>query len=292
MSSRISDTEMARRTEELVLQRIEADDLILPALPQVVSRCLTILGEPDFSVNQVARLMESDPLIAARIVRVSNSAARATLEPSRSVLQSVMRLGADELRTFLIEVSARPIFESHDRQIGALGHTLWAHSVAVGLLARAVVRHSGGPQPEAAYLAGLLHDVGKPVMAAMLLDAERRLFGVHTRTWLVPATWLALIRTVHRRVGVALARAWHLPEIVQKSVAQDGDYDTDEPGNLANAVRFANALAKSAGIHAGEFDVPETEALVFVGRQLFSFSDRDVALLLDGLSTRVDERLS
>jgi putative nucleotidyltransferase with HDIG domain len=288
----MTDAEMARRAEELVLKRIEADDLALPSVPVVAARCLELLSEPDFSVTDIARRIESDPLLAARIVRLANSAARATLEPARSVVQSVMRLGGDELRTMMFEVAARPIFESHDRTISVLGRALWTHSVAVALLARAVVRRIKGLHPEAAYLAGLLHDIGKPLMAAMLLEAERRLFGKQTRTWLVPATWLALISNVHRRVGIRLAETWRLPELVQRSVRDANDYDTSDPANPANAVRFANALAKSAGLYAGDFDPADVESLVFVGRKLFSFSDRDIATLTEGLRERVDERLA
>jgi putative nucleotidyltransferase with HDIG domain len=290
--ARISDEEMARRAEELVLKRIDAEDLGVPSLPLVAVRCIDLLANPDFSVHEVARAIESDPVVAARVVRLANSAARSTLEPAKSVIQSVMRLGADELQALMFEVSARPIFQSHDRTISVLGHELWAHSVAVALLARALMRRAEGPQPEAAYLAGLLHDIGKPVMAAMLLDAERRLFNVRTRTWLFPATWLALIARAHRRVGIALAEAWRLPALVVASVREAESYDTDDGTKPANAVRFANALAKTAGVYAGEFDPADVADQVFTGRKLFALSEKETAGLVDGLRARVEERMA
>jgi len=290
--SRISDEQMAARAAELVLQRIDARDLALPALPAVAARCLEILARRDFSISELARAIEADPLLAARVLRLANSAARATLEPARSVLQAVTRLGAGEMRSFVIEAAARPIFESHDRAIGDLGRALWSHSVAVALLARAVVRRAGGSQPEAAYLAGLLHDVGKPVMASMLLEAERRLFKVKTRSWLFPATWIGLIARTHRTVGIALSQAWRLPELVVHAVADSHAYDRREASAAANAVCFANALAKVAGLYAGEVDGAAIEALVGEGRQLFSLGEQDVKSLTNGLADRVAERLA
>jgi len=282
---------MAARVEEYVLGRIDAGAFEVPVLPLVAARCIDLLSDADFSVAEVASLVETDPLMAVHIVRLSNSAGRTTLEPSRSVLQSVMRLGGDELRSFMFEASARPIFESHDRTIAVFGRALWTHSVAVGMLARAAVQKIGGPHPEAAYLAGLLHDIGKPLMAAMLLDAERRLFNVRTSTWLFPLTWLGLIARVHRRVGIALAEAWRLPEHVVRSVRDADNYDTTDPANPANAVRFANALAKLAGIYVGDFDPEDIDSLVFVGRRLFSFSDEELQSLIGGLRERVEGRL-
>jgi putative nucleotidyltransferase with HDIG domain len=289
---RISDEEMARRAEEFVLGRIEADDLGLPALPLVAGRCLDLLFQPEFSLKEIARLIETDPLIAARVVRLANSAAFATLEPARSVLQAVMRLGADDLQSFMFEISARPVFESHDRTISSLGRALWTHSVAVALLARAIVRRVGDPNPEAAYLAGLLHDIGKPLMATMLLDAEHRLFNVRTRNWLFPATWLGLIAKVHRRVGIALADAWRLPDLVVNTVRDLESYDTAQPQNPANAVRLANALTKLAGIYVGGFDAADTGFLVVVGSKHFSLTEPDIEALTNGLRQRVDERMA
>ena len=292
MPNRVDDSEMARRTEDFVVRRIEGDDLDLPALPPVAAQALELLEDPAFSAEVVTRLIENDPLVAARVLRLANSAAHATLEPARSVIQAVMRLGSDELRTFLIETAAKPLFESHDRSINALCRELWTHSVAVGLLARAIVRRGKGAHPEAAYLGGLLHDVGKPIIAAMLLDAEQRLFGTHTRTWLVPATWLALIGRVHRRVGTALAAAWRLPALVLQSVRDGTAYDRLAPSNPVNAVTFGNALAKHAGIYAGDVDPAEIAAFLETGRILFKLGDADVQALTDGLRQRVTERLT
>ena len=276
-----------------VLKRIAADDIVLPALPVVASKCLALLSGPDFSLDQVARLIETDPILAAQVVRLANVASRAPVTPVRSIVECATRVGASELRVFLLETSARRIFESSDREISEMCRGLWQHSLAVAILARDLLQQAKSENAEAGYLGGLLHDIGKPVVtAAMLLDAERRLRGKQTQSWFDPAAWLRIISDSHRRIGVALAAKWSLPDSVRNSIRDGGDYDPVEPHSLANAVRFANALAKQAGVYVGPTDDDEIQSQVFVGQALFAIDEERLKYLTTYLKERVNERLA
>jgi putative nucleotidyltransferase with HDIG domain len=289
---RTTESTIADQVRSIVLERVESDDLILPAMPQVVAKCLALLDDPDLALADVARLIETDPIVAARIVRLANVAARAPVSPIRSLLDCVNRLGLADLRTFLLETAARRVFESADRQIGEICHGLWEHSLAVALLSRDLLKQAKGKRPEEGYLAGLLHDIGKPVMAAMLLAAEMRLRGTRTQSWFNPATWLRLISEGHRRIGVALAEKWALPDGVRIAIHNCAEYDPGEPCSTANAVRLANALAKSKGVYVGETDAAEVDTLVFVGRTLFGLDEAYLKYVTTYLGERVKERLA
>ena len=65
MGTRVNDSAIADRIQAAVLQRVEADDLVLPAMPLVVSKCLGLLDNPDLSLRDVATVIETDPLVAA-----------------------------------------------------------------------------------------------------------------------------------------------------------------------------------------------------------------------------------
>ena len=248
--------------------RIETDDLVLPTMPVVVSKCLGLLDNPDLSLRDVAQVIETDPLIAARIVRPA------------------------ELQVFLIESAARQMFESTDRHITQLCRGLWAHSLAVAILTRDLIRGARSGRADEGYLAGLLHDVGKPVVATMLLDSEKRLRGTQTRNWIMPAAWLRIISGSHRRIGVALARKWALPETVHNSIRDGGNYEPGDPHALANAVRLANGITKVEGIYVGAMDEGETATNVATGRSLFGVDDDQLKYLTTYLKERVNERLA
>lgn len=292
MGPRLTEAEVAAQVEQVVLRQLEDDDLVLPALPAVAGRALELLGTPDFALEDVAALIETDPILAARLARLANSAAFAGAQRIESILECVTRVGANEVRVLLFETAARQVLESRDPRIAELCRGLWEHSLAVAILARGVARVARAPFADAAYLGGLLHDVGKPVVAAMLLEAEHRLVGSRTRSWIVPEAWHELVARAHRAVGLALASRWGLPDEVGRGIQQCAEYETEEPVSLPNAVRLANALAKQAGFYVGQADPDEIESLLFVGRQLFALDDAALESLRLSLPGEVAGRVA
>jgi putative nucleotidyltransferase with HDIG domain len=133
--------------------------------------------------------------------------------------------------------------------------------------------------PEAAYLAGLLHDVGKPVAASLLLEAERNL-DAKPEEWLSKDAWLDVIEECHREVGVALARSWELQDDVVLAIARSERYSVDGPGSTASVVCFANALVKSEGIYTGAFDADAVQALIRDGLELFKIERAQLDTLI------------
>src|SRR5579859_2141453 len=95
-----------------ILDRIQNTTLALPSMPIAVARCMALLRENDFSLRQAAHVIEKDPLLAARVLSVSNSASFGGLAQVRTVVQAATRLGAENLRLVLFEVMASHIFVS------------------------------------------------------------------------------------------------------------------------------------------------------------------------------------
>lgn len=287
-----TDSDIVETVRAVVVRQIERDELVLPVLPGAAARALNLLSRPNLGLDEVAALIETDPLLAAQIVRLANSAAFGGAQPVQSILAAVTRLGTAELRLFLVESSARQVLESRDRRIARMCRGLWEHSLAVALLARDLAAIVAAAVTDVAYLGGLLHDVGKPVLASMLLDAEQRLYGRRTTTWILPETWMRLISEAHRPVAVALSAGWGLPEAVGRGIREAHQYDSSEPHSPANAVRLANALAKKAGIAVGVADAEELDELIFVGAQLFGLDDVAIGRLQGSIKERVSARLA
>lgn len=278
---------LGAQVKAIVLKRLGDNTLNLPLPSPVVTRCLQAIRDPAMSVKDAAALVEQDPALAARVTRSANSAAHATLDRVRSIPQALTRIGMEKLRSILVELSAQRLFDSRDPRIAEALRKVWEHSLAVGMLARDVAALCNVPDSEAAYLAGLLHDVGKPVVAWGLLEAERALVGTRTNFWIEASAWTDVVQRVHRPVGVAVAERWSLPETASQAIADCTEYDSAERLSVTNCVRFANALAKREGLYLGEVDRDDVDALLMIGRSMLGIDEN----VMGRLTHRLRERL-
>lgn len=278
---------LSQEVQVILEKRINENQLTLPPPPAVVMKTMALLRDPNFTPKDASPIIERDTVLAARVLRAANSVQHGGMERAKSLPQALTRLGIDRLRTVLMEVSANRLFESRDPRIAEATRGLWGHSLAVAMLARDVSALCGITETEAAYLSGLLHDIGKPVVAWVLLEAEKSVVGTRTNVWIDPEVWIEVINLTHRPVGVSLAQKWGLPESVTAAIQDCAEYNGGDRLSVANAVRFANALAKREGIYVGKVDQADAEALVMIGRSLLGIDDSVLSRLSGGLGDRV-----
>ena len=286
MSSPVADR-LAQEAQTILEKRIAENQLNLPPPPSVVMKAMALLRDPGFTAKDAASLIERDAVVAARVLRAANSVQHGGMERARSLPQALTRLGIDRLRSVLVETSAHRLFDSRDQRIVDATKGLWEHSLGVAILARDVAALCGVEETEAAYLAGLLHDIGKPVVAWLLLEAEKSVVGTRTNVWIEPEVWIEVINRVHRPVGVLLAARWSLPDSVTGAIQDCNEYNGAERLSVPNCVRFANALTKREGLYVGKFDTSDIDALVMIGRSLLGIDDQVLSRLASGLGDRV-----
>jgi putative nucleotidyltransferase with HDIG domain len=284
--------QLAAQMEKIILNQIDGDRLSIPSMPMVAIKCLDLTKDPDCNMRRAVQILEQDAVLAARVLRIANSSAYSGGRHAASLNDAVMRLGLKALRTLLIEASARQVFASKDKRIVKANHAVWEHSLAVALVARDLATLSGqAKEADMAYLAGLLHDIGKPIVAALLLEAERMITADGKADWVDSNAWLQVVGKTHRPVGTALATKWELPEIVRSAIQDSTDYDGAARGSAANFVRFANAVAKQAGIYAGPVDPDDVNAMLLIGRSLLNIDDEILGKVSTGLADRIKAQL-
>ena len=271
---------MAERLRAIIVDRIQKESMDLPAYPEVARKVQAQLNGTEVSISEVATVLEQDPLLAAQVLKIANSATYRGVDTITSLSQALSRIGTNALTTILRQAVAKSLFTSREPRIRKSCAVLWDHSIAVGNIARDLHAIAGAEDSQGAYLAGLLHDVGKPLVAAFLLEFERNLSARESAALLDGTMWLDLIQDLHRPVGAALAKAWELPPAVAKAIEDSTNFNPAERMSPANAVCIANAIAKLHGPYVGQFETNEVESQIMIGRSMLGLDDEIVDNLI------------
>lgn len=213
-----SATTSVERLEQSLIQKIETGEIELPLLPQAASQVMALASDPAADAAKLSALIHQDQALAAHVLRIANSPAYMPRSPVVSLQHAVAMLGI----TLLSEIAFTASLKSG--AFKAPGHEddvkrLWRHSLASGAFAKEVARMRR-VNVESAYLCGLLHEIGKPVIlqtATALAQAQR--------LTIEKSMLYGWIEGYHSRVGALIAEKWGLPKQVATAIQYYDDYD-------------------------------------------------------------------
>lgn len=246
---------------EAIEQKLADGELELPMLPQVASEILAEGSADTTDVRRLSDLLHRDQALAGHVLRVANSAAYAGDVRIQSIQQALIRIGMVQMREIVVTVALHgKIFRSATH--ADLVADLWRHSTVAGLYGKEIARQVRS-NVESAFVCGLLHDVGKPVVLGIVLDVSTATSQPATRE----ACLLAL-DTFHTRVGRLLAERWQLPEPVVEAIA--GHHEAEFVPSVTPSVQMtalADLLAYAAVKSDEEF---EAEKRMLEGHPLYA----------------------
>lgn len=223
----------------------------LPALPIIVLELLSSFDEPDVDIGRLAEAISHDQALAARTLRVANSSAYGLASKVKSISQAIMVLGFDSVRSLVAAGAIVQVFPGAGAQRDLA--PFWRHSMATAVCSRNVARHTR-IHPEQAFLAGLLHDIGRLVLATRFPHqyAAALAWRAANDCWQVDAEQQVLGMN-HQQVGLMLAEAWQFPPLIQRAIGYHHAPAVDDLGELASIVHVANAIVHALDI-GGERD--------------------------------------
>jgi putative nucleotidyltransferase with HDIG domain len=280
---------VADKLTAIIDSRIQSDRLVVPTMPAIAIECLKVIKDPRQTFKSVGDVIAKDPVLSSRVLKLANSAAFPGLTPAITLEAAISRMGIEGLTVTLVQYSIHQAFTSRDERIRNSFRGIWEHSLGVALIAKDLASKliPSGPEPSAAYLAGLLHDVGKPVVASLLLEAEKQVSQGKKSAWIDESIWRKIVGESHRKVGVILARKWNLPAEVVGTIEDCKAYDRQHPKSIANVVRLANALAKRAGLYVGETTQTEIDRTVDSGQHIVGLGAETVTKITANIYARV-----
>jgi HD-like signal output (HDOD) protein len=143
-----------------LLDDLQNDCLVLPSLPDVAVRIGQAMREETTNASKLARIIQTDPAITTKLIRVANSPFYAGVSKVDSCSAAIVRLGSTTTHKLVLTLALRELFNSSSPELKQRMRELWEHSVKVSAVCFVLAKITGQFNPEHALLAGLLHDIG------------------------------------------------------------------------------------------------------------------------------------
>jgi len=250
----------------LTLDNLEHEIRQLPSLSLVITQLLGLMQEDDVSIPALMEKIGEDQALSARILQIANSPFYGLPSRIDSLKDAGTLLGLHTLNNIITAAGVMGHFPaSQDQGFDRL--SFWQHAIGTAICAQVLGRH-GGLDPEQAFTAGLLHDIGKLVLAAYFEDDFARVLAHRDNNdCLLREAEQAVLGFDHTRVGARVARHWKLPKPLINAIR----YHHSLPKvatPLSELVHVADILARGLDIgHGGDDLIPRLnpEALTRLG---------------------------
>ena len=238
----------------------------LPTLPQVATRLMSIVNNPLTSSSDVAFVVGQDLSLSAKVLRLANSAFYGIPRSITSINNAVVVLGLKVINTMVLSLTVFDMFPD-DKQASAFfdRKSFWIHSLSCGLVAKflaARIRKVILFDPEEAFCAGLLHDIGKVVMEQYLHDDFHRAlkYAVHNNIPIFQAENTTLGYS-HTDIAEWLTTSWSLPSEIRLSLMFHHDpAGSVQCQDIISLCHLADWLCYETGmIIDGNYKAPELD---------------------------------
>ena len=198
-------------------EQVKKGEVVVPLLPKVANRVISLTQTEDSNAAELASLIQSDQTLAGHVIRVANSAAYSPVSSIVSLQQAITRLGMATIAEIALAATVNAsLFNAPGFE--ALIQQRLRHSLASGLWAKEVAR-ACRRNVEAAFLGGLLQDIGRPVTIQAASEIAAKLGSF------IPPEGMALLeKTFCRRMSITVVNKWEMPDSVQQVVKYFDDY--------------------------------------------------------------------
>ena len=237
------------RQEQLLSRLGDLGDL--PALPHVISDLVWKLNDPDTGITDVTGPISREPTLAAQVLRMVNSAYYGVRQEVTSLVQAITLLGYRTVQTLVLSAAAQGVFRLRCRSPRYDQETMTLHSIATAAVARHLARTSRKVNPDAAFTAGLLHDIGKLAIDQVAPEHYTTLYDEAREN----GTSLAEVETStgspgHGPAGAQLGDHWRLPADIVDGIGCHHTMDRAENVELAAVMLISDYICRMKSLGA------------------------------------------
>jgi HD-like signal output (HDOD) protein len=237
-----SQSEVAFDFVRSLAAELSRGNVDLPSFPEIAIRVRKVLSDPKSSIEQVVRVVGSEPALAARLLRIANSASLNRSGRTVTDLRAAInRIGYNMVRSASMAFSMAQIRKSN--KLSGLEHhlnDLWERSTVAAAFSYVLARNCTKVNPDEAMLTGMMHGIGKLYVLTRVVDHPEP-FASNTMLNQIIGEW-------HASIGKAILENWNFSESMAQAVGDQTDYSRTEEGppDLSDVIAVAILMASHA----------------------------------------------
>ena len=255
----------------------------LPRPPALALEIIALSRRPTAQIAELAALLQREPVLAARVLRLANSTLYGPASSSVTLEQALRRMGPGLMRDVVLE-AAMQMTIIHAEGFTSTVESIRRHSCAVAWISRFVARHTP-LEAENAFMLGLVHDVG---LSVSLLGVSEYLARQRQPLRLSPESW-STVEAMHERFSEVVLQSWGLPSTVT-SVAQH--HHALMPDGVVHPHVAVLIVAEQIASDAGCGIRPQLEGQLVLGSERAAMAQTDLALQALTLTRRHFDTIS
>ena len=268
----VPDSDAARAREIAALPANIDEDQIkriisvtgnLPPVPHVAARTMDLVAKEDTSVSELQKVISADQALTARILKMANSVFYSFDQKISTLSHAIVVLGFRAVQSMAIAASSRSLFVKKGAQFGLKEKLLWEHSIGCAMGCRQVARMVGFDKEEEAFIAGLLHDIGKAVLNLVIPKKYGKIVEqVYNESRTFSDVEKEVLGFDHAQIGALIAQKWNFSWDMVETIAYHHSPEAETTGGGLSAIlAVANEACKRMGVGLEKADesVPMSE---------------------------------
>ena len=248
----------------------------LPPLPAVASKAIQLVEDPDTTAGKLTDLLSSDPALAARVLKIANSAMFSRQREITTLNQAIMVIGFKALKGIIVAATLRQLNRTH----GDVEKMLWQNSMCTAMGAHVISKNLKKRYLDEVFLLGLLHDLGKLVLLRQTVDDYKKVLGMIRQGKQFFEAEQEVLGFAHPLIGALVAKKWNFSAETCQIILHHHDpisvpFET-EMHEKTTIVQLANLIAHRLGY--GHYDgypdfaeqLPQTAKLLGVDEAMLN----------------------
>ncbi len=252
----------------------------------VLQEMEAVLNDPQSTLSEVGKVIEKDPSLTARLLKLANSSFFGFPSRLETVSEAITLIGIQQVQDLICASTVIEVFNGVSAELVSMA-SFWKHSLACGVAARLLALERKVPKPEKFFVAGLLHDVGRLALYSRAPEMARKIFTLaQEEKKLVREAEAEVLGFDHAEIAEALLRSWNYPANLIQAVRYHHSPISANPFQLeASLVHIADHLINAMQLGStGERFAPPLNPRAW---ERTGFSPEIIASLADSIDDQI-----